>query len=133
MATVGFGDIVASNESEVWYSIIAMLFGAMVFGYVIGTVGVCFTSLTASSMRHNARMSDLVTYLQFHKVPTELFTKTCMQFDYYLKRKSAYDEDVILGQLTDSLKQEVRPAVIPSDTVTSLPRSVYACMSMQPF
>ena len=108
MATVGFGDVYVTSEVEVWFSIVAMLFGATVFGFVIGTVGVFFSSLTETSMRHSARMNDLITYMQHHKVPADLYAKTCTQYDYYLKRKSAYDEDVILGQLTDSLRQEVR-------------------------
>jgi hypothetical protein len=108
MATVGFGDISVANTVEVWFAIVAMLFGATVFGFVIGTVGVFFSSLTESSMRHNARMNDLVTYMHHHKVPVDIYSKTCMQYDYYLKRKSAFDEDVILGQLTYSLRQEVR-------------------------
>jgi hypothetical protein len=107
MITVGFGDIVATNVYEIWFSIVAMLVGAIVFGYVIGTVGMCFASITASSMRHNARLGEMVAYLKHNKVPTALFTKACQQYDYYLKRKSAFDEDVILGELTESLRQEV--------------------------
>jgi hypothetical protein len=107
MITVGFGDFVATNLYEVWYSIVAMLVGAIVFGYVIGTVGVCFASITASTMRHNARLGEMVAYLKHNKVPTSLFTKACLQYDYYLKRKSAFDEDLILGELTESLRQEV--------------------------
>ena len=44
-----------------------MLFGATVFGYIVGIVGVCFSILTESLMRHQGRMSDIVTYLQRHK------------------------------------------------------------------
>ena len=107
MATVGYGDVVPVNAAETGYVIACMILGAVVFGYVVGTVGVAATNLSAPSLRHSIRMQELVDYLHERKVSGDLFARTCTQYNFYLTRKSAFDEDIILGELTDSLRQEV--------------------------
>ena len=55
----------------------------------------------------SGKIQEVVDYLHERKVPADLFTRTCTQYEYYLSRKSAFDEDIILGELTESLRQEV--------------------------
>lgn len=111
MSTVGYGDIVPVTVNETIFVIFAMVIGAVVFGYVAGTVGVAVSELGSPEMRQTGKMQEVVDYLLERKVPPDLFTRTCTQFEYYLSRKSAFDEEVILEELTESLRQEVRTCV----------------------
>lgn len=42
------------------------------------------------------------------KVGPDLFARTCQQYEYWMSRRSAFEEETILGELTESLRQEVR-------------------------
>jgi len=51
MTTVGYGDIYAQNNTERMYSIIIMILGATVFGYIVGSVAALVGQLSGMNMR----------------------------------------------------------------------------------
>ena len=118
MTTVGYGDIVPVTPPEVLFVIGAMVVGAVVFGYMAGTVGVAVSEMQSPGLRLSGKLQEVVDYLRERKVLPDLFTRTCSQYEYFLSRKSAYDEEIILGELTESLRQEVRPLVTLSACLT---------------
>ena len=109
---MGYGDIVPVNDTEIAFVILAMIVGAVVFGYVAGTVGVAVNEIAAPGLRLNGKMQEVIDYLHERKVAPDLFTRTCSQYEFYLSRKSAFDEEVILSELTESLRQEVGIGVV---------------------
>jgi hypothetical protein len=108
MATVGYGDIIPTSVVEMCTMLVCMIIGAIVFGYVIGTVSVFATTVNQASVRHKNRMLEMIDYLHHRKAPKDMFTRACLQYDNYLGRKSTFDENVILAELPESLRQEVR-------------------------
>ncbi|KAA0160673.1 hypothetical protein FNF28_05372 [Cafeteria roenbergensis] len=107
MTTVGYGDIVPRTEPEIVVTIFAMLIGATVFGYIVGSVAHLVARLDASGMRYQAKMSEVLEYLNDKGAPKNLARRVIKYYDYYLSRKSAFDEDVILEELSDTLRREV--------------------------
>jgi hypothetical protein len=109
MTTVGYGDVVPVTPIEVMFVVFAMVLGAVVYGVVASIVGVAVGEIGAPSLRISGKMQEVVDYLHVRKVPPDLFQRTCTQYEYYLSRKSAFEEDVILSELTESLRQEAMP------------------------
>jgi Ion transport protein len=107
MSTVGYGDVVPVTPTEVMFVVFAMVLGAVVYGVVASIVGVAVGEMGAPALRISGKMQEVVDYLHVRKVPADLFQRTCAQYEYFLSRKSAFEEEVILSELTESLRREV--------------------------
>lgn len=77
------------------------------FGYIVGSVAHLVARLDASGMRYQAKMSEVLEYLHDKGASKSLARRVIRYYDYYLSRKSAFDEDVILEELSDTLRREV--------------------------
>mmetsp|Transcript_139439 Transcript_139439/g.338746 ORF Transcript_139439/g.338746 Transcript_139439/m.338746 type:complete len:346 (-) Transcript_139439:39-1076(-) len=106
MTTVGYGDVYATNNAEMVYSIICMIAGATVFGYIVGSMASIVNQLNYGDSRYTEKMDEVVEYLRERNVTPELRKKIRKYYEYYLARKSAFDETAILSELSDSLKRE---------------------------
>ena len=56
LTTVGYGDITPTNTAERTYTLCCLLIGALVFGYMVSTIG----SLMAGIDRHQAALQERV-------------------------------------------------------------------------
>eukprot|EP00500_Bicosoecida_sp_ms1_P000160 CAMPEP_0203810142 /NCGR_PEP_ID=MMETSP0115-20131106/2759_1 /ASSEMBLY_ACC=CAM_ASM_000227 /TAXON_ID=33651 /ORGANISM="Bicosoecid sp, Strain ms1" /LENGTH=1752 /DNA_ID=CAMNT_0050718925 /DNA_START=358 /DNA_END=5612 /DNA_ORIENTATION=- len=106
MTTVGYGDVYAVNNSEMIYTIICMIAGATVFGYIVGSMASIVNRLNYGDSRYKDKMDEVAEYLRERNITPDLRKKIRRYYEYYLSRKSAFDEATILSELSDSLKRE---------------------------
>lgn len=106
MTTVGYGDVHATNNPEMVYSIICMIAGATVFGYIVGSMASIVNRLNYGDSRYKEKMDEVAEYLRERNVSPDLRKKIRRYYEYYLARKSAFDETAIMSELSDSLKRE---------------------------
>ncbi|KRX10360.1 Cyclic nucleotide-binding protein [Pseudocohnilembus persalinus] len=93
MCTVGYGDIIPTNNQEYIISIVIMLLACGIFAYAINSVG----SIT----------QDIVS--QEYSIKNRL--RTIEYLEYFWKEQSQYDSDLeqqILNDLSDSLKNQLQ-------------------------
>lgn len=107
MTTVGYGDIVPISTAETVYCVFGMIVGATVFGYIVGSVASLISSIKASATRYEDRMEEVTKYMQDRHLPKYLWRRVKAYYMHYLSRKSAFDEDTILLELSDALRREV--------------------------
>lgn len=107
MTTVGYGDLTAKTTAEKGFAIGAMMVGATVFGYIVGSVAGIVMKLNASAVKYDQKMEEISEYLRDMRVPKKLQEKVVAYYEYYLARRSAFDEDMILADLSDSIRREV--------------------------
>jgi CRP-like cAMP-binding protein len=107
MATVGYGDLVPRTSMEIVFTIIAMFVGATMFGYIVGSVAHLVARLDVSGYRYQAKITEVLEYLHEKQVSKPVIRRVMRYYDYYLTRKSAFDEDLILAELSDSLRRDV--------------------------
>lgn len=119
-STTGYGDIVASNDAERAYMVLAMLLSVVVFGYAIGSIAGLWAEMNASNVRFQARMSQINTYIKQERLPTDLGRRLRVYYERYLQRRSAFDEEAILSELSDGLRREV-VLVLNRDIIASIP------------
>jgi hypothetical protein len=114
MTTLGYGDITAQNTGERSFAIVAMLFGAIIFGYVIGNI----TSLVNSQHSAHVKKSEIRTeckeFCKSHKLTPgtssaslfSLFATLFCYFSFFLFLKLTqivYDSLSLLHYLRLSL------------------------------
>jgi hypothetical protein len=105
MTTVGYGDITPTNDLERLYAVIVMIFGATVFGYIIGSIA------ELSNGSEDALGSKLCLIRDFcderglsHR--TQSFVQRHYAF-WYQEMTPLHDEPRLLHELPPSLRKEV--------------------------
>jgi len=116
LTTVGYGDITPTNDVERVYVLFCLLVGAIVFGFLLSTLGDVLSNVDQNATRIDERLTEVKEYLRWHRVPFATAQAVRKYFEYFYSRRAAVDDEQILGNLTPSLRREV--------TVHLLTRSV---------
>ena len=120
LTTVGYGDIVAVNDAERAYAILALLIGALVFGYMLSSIAVLVAALDRQGGLSEERMDEIKEYMRWRKLPRELTVRMRKYYDNYFHQRTAFDEASILNNLTPSMRLEVVQHVL-KDTIGRIP------------
>jgi hypothetical protein len=107
MTTVGYGDITPSLPAEYYFAIAAMLLGASLYAYIIGSVASLLSNLQAAKSEYWDRMEAVGEYLRYRGVPHELNTKVQDYYEYLWDRYKGLKEGALLEDLPDAMRLEV--------------------------
>lgn len=107
LTSVGYGDIVAQNEYEQVVAIIVSWMGASVFGFIIGHMNSIVLNMNKASSEFHSKMDSIDAYLKYRKVPQQLQLDIRRHFRYYISRKTLFDEEQILADLSHYLRAEL--------------------------
>ena len=107
LTTVGYGDITPTNDVERVYSLFALLLGALVFGYMLSSIGSLVAAIDRQAALSEEKMDEVKEYMRWRKLPRDLVIRMRRYYTYYYSRKTAFDEEAILGGLTPALRFEV--------------------------
>lgn len=107
MTTTGFGDIHAVTTVERLFVCAVMLIGTSVFGYVIGAVASLVSSLDESSVRTNAKLNEMRSFLEEQNVTTQLRRKILRHLNHQIDVQTAFNEGGLLSTMPRSLRTEV--------------------------
>lgn len=59
MTTVGYGDLSATNLPEMVFAIVVMIFGKLLFGFILGTVASTLANLESSRIEYEDKLKAL--------------------------------------------------------------------------
>lgn len=105
MTTVGYGDITPTNDLERAFAVVVMIFGATVFGYIIGSIAE-ISSGTEDALSHKlCILRDFCDERGLNK-KTQGYAHTHYAF-WYEEMTPGHDEPGLLCQLPPSLRKEV--------------------------
>ena len=93
MTTVGYGDILPTNDVERVYSTLIMILGATIFGYIVGSVGALAINVNGAPARRHAKVSTAMNYMTEQNVAKSYKEVVKKQILYYLHCKSPFNED----------------------------------------
>ena len=99
LATVGYGDITPTNTSGRVVTVVVMILGATVFGYIVANVSTLMGSLDVTSTRMNERIAEVTEYLNEKNAPSHLSDAIVKHVKYMFTQASAFDERGILSRL----------------------------------
>jgi CRP-like cAMP-binding protein len=120
LTTVGYGDITPTNNAERKYSLFALLIGALVFGFMLSSIGSLVAAVDRQAALSEERMDEVKEYMRWRKLPRDLVMRMRRYYTYYYSRKTAFDESAILGSLSPSLRFEVVDYTL-KDTIGKIP------------
>lgn len=108
MSTVGYGDFVPETTGERLYSIVAMMIGTSMFGYVIGNVSTIIARADAEGAERTHKLEELNGFLKERKVNYKLQMKIRRYYRYYWSRRTVFsNEESILTGLSIALRSEL--------------------------
>ncbi|RVE67264.1 hypothetical protein OJAV_G00115420 [Oryzias javanicus] len=106
MLCIGYGANPPEGMTDVWLTMISMVVGATCYAMFLGHATNLVQSLDASHRQYQEKYKQVEQYMSFHKLPADVRQRI---HDYYEHRFQGkmFDEDSILGELSDPLKEEI--------------------------
>lgn len=105
--TVGYGDITPLNNSQHIYSVLVMLFGVGVYGYLIGNVANILSKRDPAKVQYFKNIESLKAFSNFRNIPLNLQKKIRDYYVYIWKKRLGYDESAFISRLPAGLQNEV--------------------------
>lgn len=109
LTTVGFGDYTAETRGQMIYSMVVMMFGVGIYGWLIGNVASILSKRDSVEQFYHDNMERLKTIVSNRGLPPELQKRIREYYDYiYSRSYSGSDEQALLATLPASLKHDVQ-------------------------
>ncbi|MEZ4697350.1 MAG: cyclic nucleotide-binding domain-containing protein [Rhodothermales bacterium] len=107
LTTVGYGDVVPTNNAQSLYAVLVMILGVGVYAYVIGNIATILTNMDPARTRYLQQMERLGAFVRYRRIPSDLQRRIREYYDYVWERRLGYDESLILGSLPAGLRDDV--------------------------
>ncbi|CAM9812213.1 unnamed protein product, partial [Ectocarpus sp. 8 AP-2014] len=107
ITTVGYGDLVPTNDLERMIACLTMVCGTTMFSYVIGSVSTLVMNPTGGNVRRNLELKNVENYLEEQKVGAHLGDSVRTHMMFVTGARSAWNEDHILSRLPPRLQERV--------------------------
>ena len=107
LTTVGYGDIHPVNTAERSFTLFTELMAVLIFGYLLNTVTTLIESIDPNAVEIQSKITQVKVYLRWHRFPPDLSKRVKRYFEFYYSRKSAMDEEEIVGLLAPTLRRRV--------------------------
>eukprot|EP00752_Nemacystus_decipiens_P013801 g12253.t1 len=133
ITTVGYGDLVPTNDLERMVACLTMVCGTTMFSYVIGSVSTLVMNPTGGHVRRKMEMMNVENYLEEQGVGVHLGDAVRTHMVFVTGARSAWNEDHILSRLPPRLQERVlehvhRDAVLIIPILKTKPPSFVAAI-----
>ncbi|UCF47891.1 MAG: cyclic nucleotide-binding domain-containing protein, partial [Myxococcales bacterium] len=105
--TVGYGDITPNRNVEYVFAMVAILFGASMYAFVIGNIASLLSSLDSAKTAFWNRVETVNQYLRSRKVSTELNEQVQSYYEYIWTRFRGMNERRLLVDLPAPIRLEI--------------------------
>lgn len=107
LTTVGYGDILPTNNTQKVYAIIVQVLGFGVFGFIIGSVAGRLMRSDPARAKYQENMENLSSLMHYRHLPAPLRDKIVEFYKYMWKKRLGYDETAFLQTLPENLQTRV--------------------------
>jgi len=111
MSTVGYGDIVPTNDLETTFATVIILFGGLLIPAIVGGLAAYMGNLNQSTKLHRGKIFKVRNYMRRAQFDQELVDKILRYYDYLWSRQRGVDEVEIMNELPGPLQQRVAMCV----------------------
>uniref|UniRef100_A0A8C5BNV9 Cyclic nucleotide-binding domain-containing protein n=1 Tax=Gadus morhua TaxID=8049 RepID=A0A8C5BNV9_GADMO len=106
MLCIGYGAQAPEGMTDVWLTMLSMIVGATCYAMFIGHATALIQSLDSSRRQYQEKYKQVEQYMSFHKLPADVRQKIHEYYEHRFQGKM-FDEENILGELSDPLKEEI--------------------------
>lgn len=103
----GYGDIHPLLEGEKWFSILCMLWGTVMFGYILGGLASMLSNSDAQRARYVHRLDAIQEYLKDAGVSAELQIKVIGYYEYLWVRNKGKEGTEAFNELPIAFQAEL--------------------------
>jgi hypothetical protein len=104
---VGFGDIAPSTTDEMIFGALAELFGTVVFGTLVGTVGSIIGNKNKLQERHEGEIAEIKEFMEAKNLSPALQQKVKKYLAVLFKQTRSFNEREVLEKLPPGLSFEL--------------------------
>jgi hypothetical protein len=107
LTTVGYGDITPHNDALKIYTMIVMVLGVGVYGFVIGSLASVFSNVDLAYTAFRNRVERVMAYLRYRGVPKKLERQVQDYFDYLWTSRMAHSDVHVLNEIPGAMRNDV--------------------------
>ncbi len=106
LTTVGYGDITPVTTIQQAYTMVVMLLGVGVYGYVIGNIASIMGNLDIAKSVHQEKVEKINDFMVSNHLPQDVQRRVKDYFSYLWDTRKGYDEASVFADLPESFKIE---------------------------
>jgi voltage-gated potassium channel len=109
IATIGYGDYTPNHDSNVQiiYTVVVMIFGVGMYGYIIGNVATLIANLDVARANYQAKMEEINDFLRTKRVPGTLQARVRNYYAYLWETQKSVSSVSITEELPHTLSMEI--------------------------
>lgn len=107
MTTVGYGDIHPRSDRERVYAIVAMIFGATMFGYIIGSIAALAGQERGIEALTKKRLSLVRVFCEEQRVSENKVREVMKHYQFFYKERSPFNETALMMDLPNWIRKKV--------------------------
>lgn len=107
MTTVGYGDLHPRNDGERVYAIVAMIFGATMFGYIIGSIAALAGQERGMEALTKKRLSLVRHFCEEQRISQNKVKEVMRHYQFFYQERSPFNETTLMMDLPNWLRKKV--------------------------
>ena len=107
LTTIGYGDITPKGRNQTLYVILIQLFGAAMYGLVIGNIAGLIANIDVAKAQYREKLDRINAFLKYRNIPDMLRKRIHSYYSYLWDTRKGYDELAFLKDLPIALKESV--------------------------
>ena len=109
IATIGYGDYTPNHDSniQIIYTVVVMIFGVGMYGYIIGNVSSLIANLDVARANYQKRMEEINDFLHTKRVPGPLQTRVRDYYAYLWETQKSISSVSMTEELPHTLSMEI--------------------------
>jgi hypothetical protein len=108
LATIGYGDIHPVNLTELLFSLVLLLSGALFYGFVISCITSLLSSRDITTKLFRNDLRNLKHYLKLRKIENSVKEKFAAYYEFLFAKQLGVSEQSVLAALPVSIAQDIR-------------------------
>lgn len=104
LTTIGYGDITPVTNIQTVYTMVVMIFGVAIYGYVIGNIASLLSGLDISRNLFQEKLNTINAFLKYKKVPSDLANRVRSYYINLWENKHGIDEEEIWDNLPSGIR-----------------------------
>ncbi|MCK5884492.1 MAG: cyclic nucleotide-binding domain-containing protein [Bacteriovoracaceae bacterium] len=108
LTTIGYGDIVPTNNIGRIYTMITMIIGVGVYGFVIGNVFNLISQADRYKEQTKEKFHDLSLFMKHYDIPEQLQYAVFSYYNHLYTKRLSDNDTKIIGELPNALQNELQ-------------------------
>jgi voltage-gated potassium channel len=108
LTTIGYGDITPTTNAGRLYTMIVMILGVGVYGFVIGYVARTMSQSDRHKEYSKEKVTDLANFMRYYNIPERLQSAAFSYYNHLITKRLTENDSTIISDLPQALQQELQ-------------------------